>query len=245
MSWPWCCLLIVACRYVPPFEECGEVEDVAGPGNLDVPVPPADAIGGRLRKPPSSPSPPTFVSGSRAASAPAHLSIPRLTLSASAHHHHHHHHPHTPWLTTPPSPTCTVRRALLNMRARADGPAERVKAREAHMRESWVRAMEARIVRDELQRCQRAEGVNSYETCRDLAERYLSMLRDNRVRAPVSARPSAPDADAPVRRSRGTRTSTSRPFRARNGLRIVQCPPRVYQQSLLQRRYDISYFTRT
>jgi NADH dehydrogenase (ubiquinone) 1 beta subcomplex subunit 10 len=182
--------------------------------------------------------------GSRAASAsaPAHISFTRLTLSASAHHHHH---PHTPWLTTPPSPTCTVRRALRNVRARADGPAERVKAREAHIRESWVRAMEARIVRDELQRCQRAEGVNSYETCRDLAERYLSMLRDNRVRAPVSARPSAPDADAPVRRSRGTRTSTSRPFRARNGLRIVQCPPRVYQQSLLQRRYDISYFTRT
>jgi hypothetical protein len=58
-----------------------------------------------------------------------------------------------------------------------------VKAREQHVRESWVRAMEARLVREELSRCQRAEGVNSYETCQHLADRYLAMLRDNRVSA--------------------------------------------------------------
>jgi NADH dehydrogenase (ubiquinone) 1 beta subcomplex subunit 10 len=47
--------------------------------------------------------------------------------------------------------------------------------------------MEARLVRDELARCQRAEGVNTNETCQALAERYLAMLRDNRVRVSLSS----------------------------------------------------------
>ncbi|KAH8983220.1 hypothetical protein EDB92DRAFT_1804005, partial [Lactarius akahatsu] len=48
----------------------------------------------------------------------------------------------------------------------------RIAARDAHVRESWVRAMEARIVRDQLQSCYRAEGVNHYESCRELSEKY-------------------------------------------------------------------------
>jgi hypothetical protein len=58
----------------------------------------------------------------------------------------------------------------------------RLAARDAHVRESWVRAMEARIVRDQLQSCYRAEGVNHYETCRELSEKYITLLRENRVR---------------------------------------------------------------
>jgi len=42
--------------------------------------------------------------------------------------------------------------------------------------------MEARIVRDNLSKCQKVEGVNSYERCKDLAERYADMLKENRVR---------------------------------------------------------------
>ena len=57
----------------------------------------------------------------------------------------------------------------------------RVTAREEHIRESWVRAMEAKLVRDELNKCQRTEGVNHYETCKYLADRYIEMLRENRV----------------------------------------------------------------
>ena len=49
------------------------------------------------------------------------------------------------------------------------------------IRESWVKAMEAKLVRDELEKCQRAEGVNHYENCKWLAEKYLHMLQDNRV----------------------------------------------------------------
>jgi len=58
----------------------------------------------------------------------------------------------------------------------------RLAARDAHVRESWVRAMEARIVRDQLQSCYRAEGVNHYETCRELSEKYITLLKENRVK---------------------------------------------------------------
>ncbi|EJD06671.1 uncharacterized protein FOMMEDRAFT_151969 [Fomitiporia mediterranea MF3/22] len=58
----------------------------------------------------------------------------------------------------------------------------RVRAREEHIRESWVRTMEVKIVRDELTKCQRIEGVNHYENCKPWTEKYLKMLRENRVK---------------------------------------------------------------
>ena len=45
--------------------------------------------------------------------------------------------------------------------------------------------MEARIVRDQLQSCYRAEGVNHYEACRELSEKYITLLKENRVGATV------------------------------------------------------------
>ncbi|KAG6850693.1 hypothetical protein H0H93_009851 [Arthromyces matolae] len=65
--------------------------------------------------------------------------------------------------------------------ARADEIKAKFEERDAHIRESWVRAMEARLVRDELEKCQRGEGVNHYENCKWLSEKYLDMLRENRV----------------------------------------------------------------
>ena len=56
-----------------------------------------------------------------------------------------------------------------------------LKAREEHVRESWIKAMEARIVRGELQKCYRGEGVNQLQNCKELAERYASMIRENKV----------------------------------------------------------------
>ena len=47
--------------------------------------------------------------------------------------------------------------------------------------------MEARIVRENLSKCQKVEGVNHYERCKDLAERYTDMLRENKVRVPPFA----------------------------------------------------------
>jgi hypothetical protein len=41
--------------------------------------------------------------------------------------------------------------------------------------------MEARIVRKKLQDCYRFEGVNHNENCRELAEQYLGMIRENKV----------------------------------------------------------------
>lgn len=41
--------------------------------------------------------------------------------------------------------------------------------------------MEARLVREELAKCWRTEGVNHYEVCHPLTEKYLDMLRTHRV----------------------------------------------------------------
>ncbi len=48
-----------------------------------------------------------------------------------------------------------------------------------------MKAMELRLVGDELGKCHKAEGVNHYENCRWLSEKYLAMLRHNRVRMDV------------------------------------------------------------
>ncbi|KAI1797311.1 NADH-ubiquinone oxidoreductase 12 kDa subunit [Ganoderma leucocontextum] len=58
----------------------------------------------------------------------------------------------------------------------------RLAEREQTLRESWVRTMEAKLVRDKLDRCYESEGVNHLESCKDLRERYIDMLRDNRVK---------------------------------------------------------------
>jgi hypothetical protein len=61
------------------------------------------------------------------------------------------------------------------------GGTAKLQEREDFIRESWVKAMEARLVRDELVKCQRHEGVNSLENCRWLSEKYAQMLIENRV----------------------------------------------------------------
>ena len=59
--------------------------------------------------------------------------------------------------------------------------AAKIEARDQHLRESWVKAMEARLVREELEKCQKSEGVNHYENCKWLSEKYLTMLKENKV----------------------------------------------------------------
>ncbi|OAX37992.1 NADH-ubiquinone oxidoreductase 12 kDa subunit [Rhizopogon vinicolor AM-OR11-026] len=58
----------------------------------------------------------------------------------------------------------------------------KIQEREEFIRESWVKAMEARLVRDELVKCQRHEGVNHLESCKWLSEKYLLMLKENKVK---------------------------------------------------------------
>lgn len=69
---------------------------------------------------------------------------------------------------------------------RRDNNTAKLKSREEHIRETWVKAMEARIVRESLSKCQKVEGVNHYERCKDLAERYADMLKENKVRVSLS-----------------------------------------------------------
>jgi hypothetical protein len=41
--------------------------------------------------------------------------------------------------------------------------------------------MKARIVREELQKCHKAEGVNHYQVCNDLTKRYMELLKEAKV----------------------------------------------------------------
>ncbi|KAI0787874.1 NADH-ubiquinone oxidoreductase 12 kDa subunit [Fomes fomentarius] len=58
----------------------------------------------------------------------------------------------------------------------------RLAEREHIVRESWVRTMEAKLVRDKLDHCYETEGVNHLESCKDIRERYIEMLKENRVK---------------------------------------------------------------
>jgi hypothetical protein len=49
------------------------------------------------------------------------------------------------------------------------------------MKKSWVEAMKLRLVLAELNKCHKGEGVNHYENCKWLAEKYLHMMREHRV----------------------------------------------------------------
>ena len=55
-------------------------------------------------------------------------------------------------------------------------------AREAKVRSDWINTMQARLVREELAKCWREEGVNHYQSCHALAEKYLDMVKSHRVR---------------------------------------------------------------
>ncbi|CAE6447132.1 unnamed protein product [Rhizoctonia solani] len=57
-----------------------------------------------------------------------------------------------------------------------------LESRDKAIRESWVKTMEARLVREELQKCQRYEGVNHYQSCKELAEKYIDLLKDAKVK---------------------------------------------------------------
>ncbi|KAG0151962.1 hypothetical protein CROQUDRAFT_650537 [Cronartium quercuum f. sp. fusiforme G11] len=55
-------------------------------------------------------------------------------------------------------------------------------AREAKIREDWIRVMEMRITREKLAECYRTEGVNSYEQCAHLAQTVLDQIPEGRVK---------------------------------------------------------------
>lgn len=51
------------------------------------------------------------------------------------------------------------------------------------LKESWIRAMMLRLVRDQLNACYKDNGVNHYDNCAHLSELYLKWMREGyRVR---------------------------------------------------------------
>jgi len=63
-----------------------------------------------------------------------------------------------------------------------DDPRQLQQARDAIIREQWVRSMMARLVRDEMGKCYWREGVNHLEKCGHLRERYLELLKESKIR---------------------------------------------------------------
>lgn len=49
------------------------------------------------------------------------------------------------------------------------------------LREQWIRSNALRVCRNALEKCYKHHGVNHYEECRDLAEKYLQMLPTHQV----------------------------------------------------------------
>ena len=85
-------------------------------------------------------------------------------------------------------PSCAFTpRRLIGLRRGPSLTAETIRDQHDHVRESWVKAMEARLLRAELEKCYKGEGVNHYKNCRDLAERYIEMIRENKVGLSVHA----------------------------------------------------------
>ncbi|CAE6424256.1 unnamed protein product [Rhizoctonia solani] len=64
-----------------------------------------------------------------------------------------------------------------------------LESRDKVIRESWIKAMEARLVREELQKCHKYEGVNHYQSCKELAEKYIDLLKDARYQPPSGPPP--------------------------------------------------------
>lgn len=50
------------------------------------------------------------------------------------------------------------------------------------IREEWIKAMEVRLVREELMKCHRAEGENHYQACSGLTNLYNDLLKEATVR---------------------------------------------------------------
>ncbi|KAL1998216.1 hypothetical protein VTN02DRAFT_6629 [Thermoascus thermophilus] len=55
-------------------------------------------------------------------------------------------------------------------------------ARDAIIREQWVRSMMSRLVGEELGKCYAREGVNHLEKCGVLRDKYFELLKDRKIK---------------------------------------------------------------
>ncbi|KAJ5081164.1 NADH-ubiquinone oxidoreductase 12 kda subunit [Penicillium angulare] len=55
-------------------------------------------------------------------------------------------------------------------------------ARDAIIREQWVRSMMSRLVGEELGKCYAREGVNHLEKCGVLREKYFELLKERKIK---------------------------------------------------------------
>ncbi|KAE8149203.1 NADH-ubiquinone oxidoreductase 12 kDa subunit mitochondrial precursor [Aspergillus avenaceus] len=55
-------------------------------------------------------------------------------------------------------------------------------ARDAIIREQWVRSMMSRLVGEELGKCYAREGANHFEKCGVLREKYFELLGERKIK---------------------------------------------------------------
>eukprot|EP00924_Labyrinthula_sp_SR-Ha-C_P007244 snap_masked-scaffold_8-processed-gene-13.35-mRNA-1 protein AED:0.13 eAED:0.13 QI:0/-1/0/1/-1/1/1/0/91 len=58
-----------------------------------------------------------------------------------------------------------------------DDPQKNLDARAQRVREKAIAVQQAILIRNELTKCYRREGVNHYQLCKDLAQKYVDVIR--------------------------------------------------------------------
>lgn len=71
---------------------------------------------------------------------------------------------------------------IQTMTSKAEKLNEILAERDHIIREQWIKVMEFRIVQEQLSKCQKTEGVNHYENCKDWADRYLALLEQSKIK---------------------------------------------------------------
>ncbi len=89
-------------------------------------------------------------------------------------------------------------------------------------------------VREELQKCWRTEGVNHYEVCHPLTEKYLDLLRTNRVSKPSAREDTGARGWGLTQRFKSGRLRDSASLTTRH--KLVSCI--VYQSFHFSRGLD-------
>merc|ERR1712188_234997 len=62
-----------------------------------------------------------------------------------------------------------------------NNPVALLELREHYSREKLVKIEEQKLVREELKQCYRREGVNHISKCKDLANEYIKLVKENQA----------------------------------------------------------------
>ncbi|WFD05282.1 hypothetical protein MVES1_000611 [Malassezia vespertilionis] len=70
----------------------------------------------------------------------------------------------------------------MSVNATPESSAANKQRRDDAIRDEWIKVMQVRLVREELQKCYRAEGENHYMVCAPIVKIYDDLLKDAKVK---------------------------------------------------------------